>query len=137
MIIYLSFTERVTDDYVYDLLYSAKEAHMNMLRVWGGKFMFYVQIMKIYAYQWVIFSLFSCLALSGRSCEDLNFCFFAQRAQSSELRRQCNLSKSFFRMLVVFFSAVWAVKFKIPKKYWKCRKMHKYMFLNLRYTFIL
>ena len=57
MIIYLSFTERVTDDYVYDLLYSAKEAHMNMLRVWGGKFMFYVQFIKIYAYQWVIFSL--------------------------------------------------------------------------------
>ena len=48
IIIFLSFTERVTDDYVYDLLYSAKEAHMNMLRVWGGKFVFYVQIIKIY-----------------------------------------------------------------------------------------
>ena len=54
MIIFLSFTERVTDDYVYDLLYSAKEAHMNMLRVWGGKVVFYVQIIKIYVYQWVI-----------------------------------------------------------------------------------
>ena len=57
IIIFLSFAERVTDDYVYDLLYSAKEAQMNMLRVWGGKFMFYVQFIKIYAYQWVIFSL--------------------------------------------------------------------------------
>ena len=46
MIIFLSFTERVTDDYVYDLLYSAKEAHMNMLRVWGGKFVLYVQIIN-------------------------------------------------------------------------------------------
>ena len=27
----------VTREYVYDILYSAKEAHMNMLRVWGGK----------------------------------------------------------------------------------------------------
>ena len=35
--IFLSFAEKVTDDYIYDLLYSAKEAHMNMLRVWGGK----------------------------------------------------------------------------------------------------
>ena len=26
----------MTRDYLYDLLYSAKEAHMNMLRVWGG-----------------------------------------------------------------------------------------------------
>ena len=24
-------------EYVYDILYSAKEAHMNVLRVWGGK----------------------------------------------------------------------------------------------------
>ena len=32
-------TERVTRDYLYDLLYSAKEAHMNMLRVWGGLFL--------------------------------------------------------------------------------------------------
>jgi beta-mannosidase len=28
--------ERVTADYLRDLLYSAKEANMNMLRVWGG-----------------------------------------------------------------------------------------------------
>ena len=28
--------EKVTADYLEDLLYSAQEAHMNMLRVWGG-----------------------------------------------------------------------------------------------------
>ena len=32
-----AFLEMVTREYVYDILYSAKEAHMNMLRVWGGK----------------------------------------------------------------------------------------------------
>ena len=26
----------VTREYIYDILYSAKEVHMNMLRVWGG-----------------------------------------------------------------------------------------------------
>lgn len=31
-----SFPERVTNEYVEDLLLSAKEANMNMLRVWGG-----------------------------------------------------------------------------------------------------
>lgn len=31
-----SFPERVTDEYVRDLLLSVKEANMNMLRVWGG-----------------------------------------------------------------------------------------------------
>ncbi|XP_077520794.1 beta-mannosidase-like isoform X2 [Amblyomma americanum] len=31
-----SFPERVTNDYIKDLLLSAKEANMNMLRVWGG-----------------------------------------------------------------------------------------------------
>ena len=30
------FSEAATREYVQDLLYSAKEAHMNMLRVWGG-----------------------------------------------------------------------------------------------------
>ena len=35
----VSITEKVTDEYIYDLLYSAKEAHMNMLRVWGGNFL--------------------------------------------------------------------------------------------------
>ncbi|XP_023337040.1 beta-mannosidase [Eurytemora carolleeae] len=28
--------EKVSKEYIYDLLYSAKEANMNMLRVWGG-----------------------------------------------------------------------------------------------------
>ena len=31
------FSEMVTREYIYDILFSAKEAHMNMLRVWGGK----------------------------------------------------------------------------------------------------
>ncbi|XP_042909002.1 beta-mannosidase isoform X1 [Parasteatoda tepidariorum] len=31
-----SFLERITHEYVEDLLQSAKDAHMNMLRVWGG-----------------------------------------------------------------------------------------------------
>jgi len=30
-------TEKVTTEYIQELLLSAKEAHMNMLRVWGGK----------------------------------------------------------------------------------------------------
>jgi len=28
--------EKVTSEFIYDILYSAKESHMNMLRVWGG-----------------------------------------------------------------------------------------------------
>ena len=81
MVIFLSFTERVTDDYVYDLLYSAKEAHMNMLRVWGGKFVIYVQIKKSMRIKGVS----GYLALPGRNCESLIFYFHAQAAQSSEL----------------------------------------------------
>ena len=34
---WILLSEMVTREYVYDILYSAKEAHMNMLRVWGGK----------------------------------------------------------------------------------------------------
>ena len=64
MIIFLSFTERVTDDYVYDLLYSAKEAHMNMLRVWGGKF---IPILCRSCKK--IFLSMGFLALSGRNCK--------------------------------------------------------------------
>lgn len=31
-----NFQERISEDYVDDLLQSAAEANMNMLRVWGG-----------------------------------------------------------------------------------------------------
>ena len=35
MLVY-SIGSQATNEMVYDLLLSAKEAHMNMLRVWGG-----------------------------------------------------------------------------------------------------
>ena len=69
----------VTREYVYDILYSAKEAHMNMLRVWGGKesimdIFYFIDLIQLFRlnYQQHFLS-FICFIFSGGIYESDDF----------------------------------------------------------------